>query len=88
MESNDNTPTDAGRVALVTGANRGIWAKSNDGMRPAVTVMMQYGDATSWEEAKSSKEVSYDMPAHILRENLPGVLDAIGRLAEKHGFIT
>lgn len=60
------------------------WNKSAGGMRPAVTILMQYGSTSDWADAKSEGEIDFTMPAHILREDLQSVLEAIRDLAEKH----
>ena len=62
------------------------WNKSAGGMHPAVTVLMQYGSTLDWADAKSEGEIDFTMPAHILREDIHSVLEAIRSLAEKHDF--
>lgn len=57
-------------------------SKSSDSMKRAITVMMQYGHTPDWRSAVAHKEISFDMPAHILLEDLPAVLSAISRLSE------
>ena len=54
------------------------WAKSPGGMLPAITVLIQYGNATDWAAAR--REIAFDMPAHILTDDLPAVLTAINEL--------
>ena len=54
------------------------WEKKPGGMKPAIVVMMQYGDSEEWDEA--TDEIAFDMPAHILDGDLPNVLAAIDSL--------
>lgn len=58
------------------------WNKTSEGMRPALTVLMQYGSTENWEEAKSRGEIDFSMPAHILSEDLSKVLKAIQSLSK------
>lgn len=62
------------------------WDKSAGAIQPAVTVLMQYGSTLDWADAKSEGEIDFTMPAHILREDLSNVLEAIRSLAEKYNF--
>ncbi|MFC5413159.1 hypothetical protein ACFPMF_27810 [Larkinella bovis] len=56
------------------------WAKSPGGMLRATTVLIQYGDEQDWKAA--FKEIAFNMPAHILDNDLPAVLKAIDSLNE------
>jgi hypothetical protein len=49
-------------------------------MKPAIVVFIQYGKTEEWAKARS-KEVAFDIPAHILEEDLTNVLAAIQELS-------
>lgn len=53
------------------------WSRTSNDLRKAVTVFMQYGSTKNWAEAKAGKEIVFNMPAHILSQDLPAVMAAI-----------
>lgn len=57
------------------------WDRQPDTMRTAVCVLIQHGNTPDWREAKRRNEIRFQMPAHVLLEDVPAVLAAIGRLS-------
>ena len=60
------------------------WAKTADGMMPALVVFIQYGSETDWSKALQQREISLNMPAHILDMDLDNVVPALIRLQAKN----
>ncbi len=58
------------------------WPNS-DGPRTAYVILMQYGHTSDWNTAKKLKEISFQMPAHILEEDLVDVNKALQELQTK-----
>lgn len=54
------------------------WDHSIEGMKPAYTILMQYGRSEEWNQAK--KEIAWDMPAHVLEEDIDEVLKSVNEL--------
>jgi hypothetical protein len=57
------------------------WTRARDAEKPAIVIFMQYGSTPDWEIAKR-QEIALQMPAHILVEDLPSVLEAIRQLSK------
>ena len=56
------------------------WTRTPEDMRRALIVFMQRGDTENFEEAKSLHEIQWDVPAHILEEDLDAVMAAMRRV--------
>jgi hypothetical protein len=55
------------------------WERNND-LRRAYTILMQRGNTADWNVAKSRGEIYFQMPAHILPDDLDRVLAALATL--------
>jgi len=55
------------------------WPDYNEDL-PAIVVLMQYGGKAEWREAVAAREINFRSPAHMLTEDLPNILKAIGEL--------
>jgi hypothetical protein len=64
------------------------WERTSGGKGTAFTVLMQYGTTREWSKAKKKGEISFDMPAHILENDLAAVLEALQELADRNGVDT
>ena len=60
------------------------WTRKTEDMVPAVTILMQDDGTDDFEEAKSKGVIRWHLPAHILVEDLPGVMEAMRVLVEKY----
>lgn len=59
------------------------WEKTADGMMHAFVVFIQYGSEPEWDKARQQREISLQMPAHILDVDFDNVMSALLRL--RHG---
>ncbi len=60
------------------------WERTPSGARDAACVLIQHGATREWSEAKSNREIRFQMPAHVLKEDIAAVTAALADLTAKH----
>ncbi len=53
------------------------WGGGPSDMQRAIVVFMQYGATDDWKSAIARGEIALQMPAHIMLEDVAGLLQAV-----------
>lgn len=61
------------------------WDREPATLRRAVCVLIQYGSTEDWRAATGNREINFQMPAHILVEDLDAVRRAMDSLSIRAG---
>jgi hypothetical protein len=56
------------------------WDRSTEGMEVALTTLIQNGNTADFKLAKKNNEINFQMPAHILKNDIPELELGIQRL--------